>query len=202
MYELVKSLEPVCWDLFFLVPTGRAQALADAEMPPEQYEATLDWLLDLQRSAPLPIKQTCAPHFRRIERQRAREVERQPAMAGAGFRGLLTASDYSRRHSATSRGCMCGNGFAFVSHVGDVQGCGYLPIVAGNVRERSFAEIYTTSAAFAELRDPSLLGGKCGACEFKQVCGGCRARAYSDSGDYLAEEPYCTYAPMVHGSVG
>ncbi len=195
MYELVKSLEPVAWDLFFLVPTGRARALADAEMPPEQYEATLNWLLDLQRTAPLPIKQTCAPHFRRIERQRAREVERQPAMAAPGFRGLLTASDYSRRHSSTSRGCMCGNGFAFVSHVGDVQGCGYLPVVAGNVRERPFGEIYATSAAFAELRDPALLGGKCGACEFRHVCGGCRARAYSDSGDYLAEEPYCTYEP-------
>ena len=88
MYELVASLEPVCWDLFFLVPTGRASGLADAEMPPARYEATLNWLLDLQRTASLPIKQTCAPHFRRIERQRGREVDRP---GGSGEPGLPRA---------------------------------------------------------------------------------------------------------------
>ncbi len=194
MYDLVRSLEPVCWDLFFLIPTGRAQSLQSEEMPPEQYERTLNWVYDLQLRSPLTVKQTCAPHFRRIERQRAK------AAGGDGRNdqiasGPFAPADYSHRHSAASRGCMCGNGFCFVSHVGDVQGCGYLPIPAGNVRERPFGEIYRTSPLFADLRDVERLGGKCGVCEYRQVCGGCRARAYAATGSYLDEEPYCVYEP-------
>jgi len=198
MYEVVRDFGPVSWDLFFLVPTGRARMLQDDEMPPEQYERVLNWLLDLQRRSPFPVKQTCAPHFRRIERQRAKEVagDPRPTKASTGAAPPPFAqSDYSRRHSAVSRGCMSGNGFCFISHVGEVQGCGYLPLTVGNVRERPFSEIYRTSPIFAALRDPDRLGGKCGACEFKQVCGGCRARAYAATGDYLAEEPYCSYVP-------
>lgn len=194
MHELVRGLEPVSWDLFFLVPTGRAQMLQSDEMPPEQYERALNWLYDLQARSPLAIKQTCAPHFRRIERQRAKaEGGAEPTIRHAP--APFTAADYSRRHSARSRGCMSGNGFVFVSHVGDVQGCGYLPIPAGNVRERRFSEIYRESPQFAALRDPNRLGGKCGLCEYKHVCGGCRARAYAATGDCLDEEPYCVYVP-------
>ncbi len=94
-----------------------------------------------------------------------------------------------------TRGCLAGTGFFFVSHRGQVQGCGYLEAPAGNVREQSLAEIWHHSRLFAELRNLSLLKGKCGACEYKEVCGGCRARAYSATGDYLAEEPYCVYQP-------
>jgi radical SAM protein with 4Fe4S-binding SPASM domain len=94
-----------------------------------------------------------------------------------------------------SRGCMAGNGFAFVSHVGDVQGCGFLPLAVGNVRDRPFSELYAESPLFEAFRDATRLGGDCGICEFRGVCGGCRARAYAATGDPLAEEPDCAYAP-------
>jgi radical SAM protein with 4Fe4S-binding SPASM domain len=90
---------------------------------------------------------------------------------------------------------LAGNGFAFVSHVGDVCGCGFLPLSVGNVRDRPFSELYRESPLFAAFRDPSRLGGACGACEFRAVCGGCRARAYAATGDPLAEEPDCAYEP-------
>ena len=98
---------------------------------------------------------------------------------------------------AVSRGCMAGNGFCFVSHVGEVFGCGFLPLTAGNVREQPFSQIYRESPLFAELRDYDLLEGKCGACEYRSLCGGCRARALSSYGDYLGAEPFCTYEPKV-----
>ena len=196
MHALVSSLEPVAWDLFFLVPTGRARGMESEEMPPEQYERTLNWLFDLQRRTTMPVKQTCAPHFRRVERQRERAAEGEivrPAIAATPFQ----RTDYGRRHSATSRGCMSGNGFCFVSHLGEVHGCGYLPISAGNLRTQPFSSIYAQSALFASLRDADQLRGKCGACEYRQVCGGCRARAFAASGDVLGEEPYCVYEPRV-----
>ncbi len=90
---------------------------------------------------------------------------------------------------------MAGNGFCFVSHTGEVLGCGYLPLSAGSIRQHGFQEIYQRSDLFQCLRDPSLLKGKCGYCEFKGLCGGCRARALAISGDVLAEEPYCLYRP-------
>jgi AdoMet-dependent heme synthase len=194
MYDLVRSLEPVTWDLFFLIPTGRARMMQADEMPPDQYERTLNWLYDLQATAPFPVKQTCAPHFRRVERQRVR-ADGGDERNGKHHSQHFGASDYTHRHSAGSRGCMSGNGFVFVSHIGDVQGCGYLPLVAGNVRETPFSEIYGTSPLFLDLRDASKLAGKCGICEYKQICGGCRARAYAATDDYLDEEPYCAYEP-------
>jgi radical SAM protein with 4Fe4S-binding SPASM domain len=95
----------------------------------------------------------------------------------------------------TTRGCLAGDGYCFISYRGDVTPCGYFPVVAGNVRQHSFREIYLESPLFRSLRDLEGYGGKCGACEFLRVCGGCRARAYSLTGDYLAEEPYCIYQP-------
>jgi radical SAM protein with 4Fe4S-binding SPASM domain len=96
---------------------------------------------------------------------------------------------------AMSRGCLAGVGYCFVSHKGDVYPCGYLPILAGNVREQPFQTIYQQSPLFRTLRDLGQLRGKCGRCEFVRICGGCRARAYGITGDYLAEEPYCVYQP-------
>ncbi|HSV92911.1 MAG TPA: SPASM domain-containing protein, partial [Desulfobacterales bacterium] len=91
--------------------------------------------------------------------------------------------------------CLGGIGFCFVSHVGDVQPCGFLATPCGNVRERSFAEIWRHSEVFTALRDFDRLEGKCGRCEFRRVCGGCRARAFEATGDYLAEEPLCSHLP-------
>ena len=94
-----------------------------------------------------------------------------------------------------TKGCLAGTGVCFVSHRGEVFPCGYLPLEAGNIRQQPFQEIWENSHIFAQLRDPDLLGGKCGACQFKLLCSGCRARAYGTLGDFLAEEPFCVYDP-------
>jgi radical SAM protein with 4Fe4S-binding SPASM domain len=97
--------------------------------------------------------------------------------------------------NAMTKGCLAGTGVAFVSHRGEVFPCGYLPVEAGNIRSQPFQEIWESAPLFQELRNPDLLGGKCGLCEFKNLCSGCRARAYGMTADYLAEEPFCTYEP-------
>jgi radical SAM protein with 4Fe4S-binding SPASM domain len=183
MHRLAGELGAAAWELFFLVPTGRGSLLADQELPPAEQERVLRWLYRLQRSSPFPVKQICAPHFRRIEAQSARE------------RGHSRPERVTARLTTMSRGCLAGNGFCFVSHVGDVCGCGFLPLSVGNVRDRSFAELYDGSPLFQAFRDPRRLGGDCGACEYRGLCGGCRARAYASTGDPLAEEPDCAYEP-------
>jgi len=183
MHRLAGTLGAAGWELFFLVPTGRGRLLVDEELAPAEQEAVLRWLYRLQRRSSFPVKQICAPHFRRVEVQSARaRGERQPARV-------------TTRLTVTSRGCLAGNGFAFVSHVGDVCGCGFLPLSVGNVRDRPFSELYREAPLFAAFRDPSRLGGDCGVCEFRAVCGGCRARAYAATGDPLGEEPDCAYEP-------
>jgi len=183
LHRLAGELGAAAWELFFLVPTGRGERLAGEELQPAEQERVLRWLYRLQRTSPFPVKQICAPHFRRVEVQSARaRGERRPARVTA-------------RLTTMSRGCLAGNGFAFVSHVGDVCGCGFLPLAVGNVRDRPFSALYAESPLFAAFRDPSRLGGDCGACEFRAVCGGCRARAYAATGDPLAEEPDCAHEP-------
>ncbi|HXG77395.1 MAG TPA: radical SAM protein [Gaiellaceae bacterium] len=183
LHRVVGGLGAAGWELFFLVPTGRGRLLADEELAPAEQEQVLRWLYRLQRSSPFPVKQICAPHFRRVEAQSARaRRERRPERV-------------TTRLTTMSRGCLAGNGFAFVSHVGDVCGCGFLPLAVGNVRERPFSELYLEAPLFQAFRDPSRLGGDCGACEYRALCGGCRARAYAATGDPLAEEPDCAYEP-------
>ena len=97
--------------------------------------------------------------------------------------------------AAVTKGCLAGTAVCFISHKGEVFPCGYLPVEAGHIRRERFADIWERSPVFARLRDPDLLGGKCGPCEFKMVCAGCRARAYAATGDFLAEEPFCAYMP-------
>ena len=184
MHRLVGELGAGAWELFFLVPTGRGSLLAGQELPPAEQERVLRWLYRLQRSSPFPVKQICAPHFRRIENQSARE------------RGHRRPERVTTRLTTMSRGCLAGNGFCFVSHIGDMCGCGFLPLSVGNVRDRSFSELYSGSPLFRAFRDPRSLGGDCGACEYRALCGGCRARAYAATGDPLAEEPDCAYEPV------
>lgn len=109
--------------------------------------------------------------------------------------GAMSSGGYPGGMERMTRGCLGGIGFCFISHVGDVQPCGYFDVKAGNVKEKPLGEIWESSRLFRELRDFNLLKGKCGICEFKEICGGCRARAYEATGDYLAEEPYCVYRP-------
>ncbi len=183
----------VAFHPFFLVPTGRGRGLSDVELSAEEYEKALNWIYDKQLDLGDKIffKPTDAPHYMRILRQRNgnQELKAPPTRAPHGRRGGA---------DSISRGCMAGSGFCFISHTGRVQGCGYLDVAAGNIQHQSFGEIWRDSPLFQQLRDLSALKGKCGVCEYKRVCGGCRARALESTGDYLAAEPYCIYQP--HGA--
>ncbi|MBI4570532.1 MAG: TIGR04053 family radical SAM/SPASM domain-containing protein [Chloroflexi bacterium] len=186
---LVARLGAVQWSLFFLVPTGRATA-ADM-IAPEEHERVFHWLYDLSRNAPFDVKSTAAPAYRRVIIQRAREGGdgRAPiALAGAGYR-------YEDGLARPAKGVNDAKGFCFISHIGDVCPSGFLPLAAGCVRERSVVEIYRHATLFRDLRQPDLLKGKCGRCEFRDVCGGSRARAYALTGDALAADPSCVYEP-------
>lgn len=206
MLELTRELGAEAWHVFMLVPTGRGKELLQDELAPEEYETALNWLYDQQKAAPIVIQATCAPHLKRIQRQRKREEARSgqaptPVVAAGHPGGHPGArpGGHPGGHpglDSSTRGCLTGDGFCFVSHIGEVYGCGFLPIEAGNIREKPFSEIYNHSSLFQELRDLSLLKGKCGICEYRTVCGGCRARAYGQTGDYLGEEPYCIYEPL------
>lgn len=190
MLRTVIDLGAVTWDVFMLVPTGRG-AIED-EVTPGEYERVLNWIYDVSRRSPIPIKVTCGPHYARIWRQRRREEARDGEPAGAGH---TSANLGPAAHAGPPRGCMAGNGFCFVSHTGEVYPCGYFPIRAGSIREQHFRDIYQNSPLFLELRDVTLLTGKCGRCEYRNVCTGCRARALGTSGSYLGEEPFCVYQP-------
>jgi heme b synthase len=179
-FELAKKLGAVAYHIFFLVPTGRGEE--SDEVSPEDYESILNWLYDMQKESKILLKATCAPHYFRVMRQRAKKEGIEISVNTHGYETM-------------TKGCLGGTGFCFVSSVGDVYPCGYLPVLAGNIRKQPFRDIWKNSEIFRKLRDPEELKGKCGICEYKKVCSGCRARAYAATGDYLNEEPYCVYSP-------
>lgn len=180
IYELAISLGAVAWHPFLLVPTGRGAELAPQAIEPSEYEEALRRFYVLHCEGAIPLKVTCAPHFARI----AREEEAKRRAAGLPVRDL-----------DMSRGCLAGVGFAFISHVGRVQTCGYLDVECGNVRTMPFTTIWETSRVFVEMREKANYGGRCGACPYWRFCGGCRARAYEAVNDYMAEETHCIYVP-------
>jgi len=184
MLRLAVQMGAAAWDIFMLVPTGRGRI--QMEITPEEYEETLRFVYEVSRTAPIQVKMTCAPHYKRVQVQ---ERRRSNATGGPGA--------VAQGHPAHgfSRGCMAGFGFCFVSHIGEVGGCGYLPLLAGSVRQSSLVEVYRESPLFKTIRDPNLLQGRCGICEYRVLCGGCRARALGASRNYLGEEPFCTYQP-------
>ena len=175
--ELVSSSGAILWDLFFLVPTGRAMA-ADM-LSPREHEQVFHWLAELSEQSSLSVRTTLGQPYRRVLLQRqssnAQGTTKPPGAV------MPTTND--------------GKGVCFISHVGRVQPSGFLPLSPGNVRDRRLTRIYRHARMFKELRDPGLLKGKCGRCPFKEVCGGCRARAYAISGDYLESDPCCPYEP-------
>ncbi len=179
--NLLKGFRVSMWSVFFLVPTGRGQ-LKDM-IAPSEHERVYNWLFDLSLEAPFQIRTTAAPAYRRVVLQRRQGAATAPRYV------FLDQEPY--RHS----GINDGKGFAFVSHVGDVYPSGFLQIPAGNVREKPLSYIYQNSEIFRNLRRPELLKGKCGLCEYRQICGGSRARAYALTGDYMASEPTCLYIP-------
>ncbi len=188
LLALALKLGAVAFHPFMLVPTGRGKGLESVELPPEQYEETLNWIYDkqLELGDRLFFKPTDAPHYLRIVKQRQKQNQ--------GIKKPGPASGHNPANTI-SRGCLAGTGFCFISHQGKVKGCGYLDMEAGDLRKESFSHIWADSTLFRSLRDLSNLKGKCAACEYKRICGGCRARAYESTGDYLEAEPYCIYQP-------
>ncbi len=205
MVKLCLNKKVVLWDVFFVVPTGRAKA---EYMPTsQQFEDILCWLYDVSKFTGLNIKSSAACHLRRIEFMRDRDLmpktgklyeelleklekkEEGEAKIISGKRSL------ARDGIGRMMGITDGRGMFFISHVGEVYPSGFLPIVAGNLRESDLMEIYMKSKLFVDLKDPEKLKGKCGKCEFRYLCGGSRARAYAVYGDYLAQEPRCIYQP-------
>lgn len=178
-----EKLGAVAHHIFLLVPTGRGKYISDQEITAAEYERTLNWFYDQRDKTPLQLKATCAPHYYRILRQRAKEEGKKITFESHGL-------------DAVTRGCLGGIGFCFISHTGTVQPCGFLHTDCGNIKEKSFGEIWNKSKTFLELRDYDQLTGKCGPCEYKKVCGGCRARAFEKTGSYLTEEPLCTHTPF------
>jgi heme b synthase len=176
---LAQELGAGSFHVFFLVPTGRGKAIEGDEISPQEYEQAFNRLYELQLKFPLKIKATCAPHYYRLFYQR----------------GSINSSKIDGWAHLT-KGCLAGQGVCFISYSGQVFGCGYLPIPAGSLRIQDFRTIWFQSPLFETLRDESLLEGKCGTCEFRRTCGGCRARAYATGGNYLAEEPGCAYQPL------
>jgi len=179
MAELLAAEKVVQWSLFFLVPVGRGQA---AELlTPEEHEEVFERMYALAQRMPFRIKTTEAPHYRRFVLQKKAEA------AGPGTLPDMLATAQS--------GFGDGKGFMFISHTGQVFPSGFLPLPAGNVLWEPLQVIYRKSSLFQALRDPEQLKGKCGVCEFREICGGSRARAFAFTGDPLSSDPCCAYVP-------
>lgn len=192
--ELMLLLKIDAWHLFLLVPVGCGLQIAERmQVEAEAYERILNWLYERSKTVMMDLRAVCAPHFVRIRAQRILEdkkkgIEAQPWVApGTQAKAVSPAQP--------TKGCLAGTGMCFISHKGEVYPCGYLPILAGSLMKQTFEEIWVGSPLFQTLRGPDFLKGKCGVCEFRHICEGCRARAYGMTGDYLAEEPFCLYQP-------
>ncbi|HEY3298961.1 MAG TPA: radical SAM protein [Armatimonadota bacterium] len=179
--DLAVERGAVALHLFLLVPTGCGKEIANDEMiSPLEYEQVLNWLYDRSKDSSIGLKATCAPHYVRVNRERA------------SAEGIESSSRHQSLDEMT-KGCLAGSSVCFISHSGNVYPCGYLPITAGSVRSEHLRDIWENAEVFKILRNADNLHGKCRVCGYRRVCGGCRARAYGDTGDYLGEEPYCVY---------
>ena len=184
VYKLAKDIGATAWYLFMIVPTGRGEEIMSELISKEKYEDILDWHYEMEKDElDMLVRPTCAPHYYRLVFQKAKEE-------GTKFeRRTLKFS------TGGSKGCLAGQLICLIDVDGNVLPCSYFPKPAGNIRSQSFKEIWENSELFKDLRDFKSYKGKCGMCEYLNVCGGCRARAFAVHGDYLAEEPFCNYIP-------
>ncbi|HWC98972.1 MAG TPA: TIGR04053 family radical SAM/SPASM domain-containing protein [Candidatus Sulfopaludibacter sp.] len=189
MAEIAREVKTKMWSLFFLIVTGRA--LENDDLEAAEYEKVFEYMYELSKTAPFGIKTTEAMHYRRYVAQRIK--------AEHG----VTENENAKGVAWRTAGVSDGKGFVFVSHQGEIFPSGFLPVSGGNVLRDSLTDIYRNSSLFRTLRDTTLREGKCGICEYQKVCGGSRSRAYAFTGDYLAEDPRCTYQPhMAEAIVG
>jgi radical SAM protein len=184
MAELLAGLDIVLWSVFFIIPVGRATD--GLRLSGEQHEAAFGRLWDLAQRMPFGIKTTEAMHYRRFAMQRAKELRAA---------GAIPAGPPAKGPRSRFFGVNDGKGILFVSHKGEVQPSGFFPVVCGQFPAQSIVDVYQNSPLFRRLRDPKELGGKCRVCEYRNLCGGSRARAYAVTGDPMAAEPDCVYQP-------
>jgi len=183
IHSLVKKLDAAAHHIFVLVPMGRGKNIKEEErISPEEYEKVLYWFWEQEDRTLLQLKATCAPQYYRIMKEMLEK-------------SCKNSSGNSSEFNVKTRGCLGGVGFCFISHRGKVSPCGYLELDCGSVREHSLKWIWSHSSTFRALRDFKSYEGKCGFCKYVRICGGCRARAYYSSGNFLAEDPYCNYEP-------
>lgn len=213
--ELMQKLGLTLWAAFFLVPTGRGEE--KDEISPEEYEIALNKLYETAKAADFDLKTTAAPHYRRVVLQHQREAGGsgdssrylRPRSEGGGPEDRksdgppawvlrdMKPGGWTRGDSIgrAARGVNDGNGFIFIDHVGEVYPSGFLPLKCGNVKTQSVIDIYRNNPHLKKMRDFSQLKGKCWACDYRDVCGGARSRAFAVTGDYMASEAWCTYVP-------
>jgi heme b synthase len=184
VYNLARELSATAWYMFMIVPTGRGEEIMNELISKEDYEEILDWHYHMEKDEKdMLVRPTCAPQYYRIVLQKSKEEETKFERRTLKF------------STGGSKGCIAGQLIALLDVDGNVLPCSYFPKPAGNIREQSFQDIWENSELFKELRNFKGYKGKCGSCEFINVCGGCRARAYALHGDYLEEEPFCGYMP-------
>ncbi|MDI6890227.1 MAG: radical SAM protein [Thermodesulfovibrionales bacterium] len=184
VYKLAKEIGATAWYMFMIVPTGRGEEIMNELISKEDYEEILEWHYQMEKGEKdILVRPTCAPHYYRIVFQRSRQE-------GVKFeRRTLKFS------TGGAKGCIAGQLICLIDVDGNVLPCSYFPKPAGNIKEQSFKDIWENSKLFKELRNFKNYRGKCGSCEYITVCGGCRARAYAVYGNYLEEEPFCSYIP-------
>jgi len=187
MAGLVTDLGAARWEVFYLVPTGRGEALERA--PAQQYERVSNWLYDHTSKLEAHITAVEASFYRRVVLERIAEEQ--------GTTPLEVLAESRSGNGRFLPGMNSGNGFVFISHIGEIYPSGFLPVVAGNVRRDSLVDVYRHHPLFLDLRNPDKLQGRCGRCEYRTICAGSRARAYGVTGNYLAEDPFCVYVPEV-----
>jgi len=187
VYKLAKELGATAWYMFMIVPTGRAEELLNELISREDYEKILNWHYDMEKNEKdVLVRPTCAPQYYRIILERSKKE-------GEKFeRRTLKFS------TGGSKGCIAGQLICLINVDGDVLPCSYFPLPAGNIKKQSFKDIWENSELLKNLRNFSSYKGRCGVCEYVNVCGGCRARAYCLKDDYMEEDPYCKYIPRRH----
>jgi radical SAM protein with 4Fe4S-binding SPASM domain len=196
VFDLAKQLGAIAVHLFMLVPVGCGEEFAEEDMlSADEYEKMMERIARIEVSQDLQVKVTCGPHYERVVRQAGlRKEPQKPDMPACPHAQGKDAHPVGQpKHS--SKGCLAGMSVIFVGHQGDVFPCGYLPVNCGNVLETSLQDIWRKNSDLAIMRNTDKLKGKCGYCGYRKVCGGCRARAYAATGDYMAEEPFCGFLP-------
>lgn len=192
IFVLAEKLGAVAVHLFMLVPVGCGEEFAEEDMlSADEYEQLLERVARKEHTGTLEVKVTCGPHYERVirEQKRTELPTEHPAS------NPCPGEHPGLKHGPMSKGCLAGSGVLFVGHRGEVFPCGYLPICCGNILQTPLAQIWADSADLAKMRDTQQLKGKCGVCSYRGVCGGCRARAFAATGDYMQAEPMCRYNP-------